>query len=855
MSTKAFQVRVDCDENTRAKLWQLTETFNRYVRLVLLKMLDMRAGRACANQGAADDFKLVFSSITSSQNAIAKMEAIGDPKWSTGKTGNPATREGQQQQASKDAVDYLRIHQLLDDEIQRIGGWIDTHPLDWENHLQSDAQLLQWRNSNTGFVGLDEESRKRIAKAQQPRRTGNQRSNIQAGNNGRDWKSIAADALKKSNPELKALDKARREHRWAAVVQSLHSRRIMFFDKERDLPKFANEFKRKTYEAAFAIIHGHEQKLADWRNRHKEWLAERREFEKENAAYMAVRPQFEEFEKQQAGATGKRRRRWHRYLAFLRSSPALAAWRGNPAVITPIPESGLARIRKARRNKRSATESEEFFKVNPELKALDEQHGRYEEEFVRRQVDRRFLDGFSLPPTLTLPQIPLHPCWYTFKKEVTYKNLEFKPKRRCAEGAMKVQLPFQNAQGKYKWISVCFRGTPRLLRLHNAAEIRIGKDKFTWHYQEPLRARPSKSSDVATGRPAEIKGVKLMFQPPKPNGVPYLAFTVALADRELSEKAKSFKDSSAKIAEGMISCAADLVMRHPHVAAVSVAVATAAEDGTVVPRIVCAGFITAGEIEHSGKHEGRVSRGPSLKHQAIHKQSLRVLRKGSRGAKGMARNRAFQDHVTNMREDACRKNARKLVDFARFGWPQAPADILVVENLKALRADARKERGINAAVINWARGHTAKWAKMCAKTEGLLFREEKAYWTSQVCSRCLRLGRRYTPCRNNESGKLEPRFGTVEKLFACPTPDCPIDVNADINASINLHLRLYGQFPNCRKDGNRIIVAGNSTTYAETESIVLDRLNKEAEWLEMTPGVRLPTEGQVGGRSEDEVPW
>jgi hypothetical protein len=33
------------------------------------------------------------------------------------------------------------------------------------------------------------------------------------------------------------------------------------------------------------------------------------------------------------------------------------------------------------------------------------------------------------------------------------------------------------------------------------------------------------------------------------------------------------------------------------------------------------------------------------------------------------------------------------------------------------------------------------------------------------------------------------RFGWVEKLFACPSPDCRYRANADHNASVNLHRR------------------------------------------------------------------
>ena len=59
--------------------------------------------------------------------------------------------------------------------------------------------------------------------------------------------------------------------------------------------------------------------------------------------------------------------------------------------------------------------------------------------------------------------------------------------------------------------------------------------------------------------------------------------------------------------------------------------------------------------------------------------------------------------------------------------------------------------------------------------------------TSQVCSRCGALGRRYSIARDKATGKPDIRFSWVEKLFACPS--CGYTANADHNASVNLHRR------------------------------------------------------------------
>jgi transposase len=81
----------------------------------------------------------------------------------------------------------------------------------------------------------------------------------------------------------------------------------------------------------------------------------------------------------------------------------------------------------------------------------------------------------------------------------------------------------------------------------------------------------------------------------------------------------------------------------------------------------------------------------------------------------------------------------------------------------------------------------------------------------------------------------------VEKLFACPTPGCQIDVNADLNASVNLHRRFYGGLPNVKKNGDAILIDGRTTTYQAIEHDVLHRLRAEAKWLAHAPNAELDT--------------
>lgn len=62
---------------------------------------------------------------------------------------------------------------------------------------------------------------------------------------------------------------------------------------------------------------------------------------------------------------------------------------------------------------------QEFWKVNPELEALDKLHGFYEREYVRRRKTKRNPDGFDHRPTFTMPDAYRHPRWFVFNAPQT----------------------------------------------------------------------------------------------------------------------------------------------------------------------------------------------------------------------------------------------------------------------------------------------------------------------------------------------------------------------------------------------------------------------------------------------------
>lgn len=220
------------------------------------------------------------------------------------------------------------------------------------------------------------------------------------------------------------------------------------------------------------------------------------------------------------------------------------------------------------------------------------------------------------------------------------------------------------------------------------------------------------------------------------------------------------------------------------------------------------------DIELHGKHIGRLVKGPDLAHIGQHKRKIKFLRR-LRGSpvKGEQSHIRLQKHIDDMGSDRFKKAARAIVNFAlnvagtsdRTGSIYPPADVLLVEKLGGSRKrgglipDAERERGINSALATWNRGQLVARLKEMAADAGLKVFEVPPHATSQVCSKCGALGRRYSVVRDEAACKTVIRFGWVEKLFACPNELCPgrdfkrpgrpFTCNADFNASVNIHRR------------------------------------------------------------------
>lgn len=650
--------------------------------------------------------------------------------------------------------------------------WLDVSSADraalWRTHRIFNERLCWVRRQVQRMARGDPDPR--YAEVFRAIRTAQGASAIMEAVTSVDWKPGAASG----------------ETGWRKLARELIAERTLLFDRERELPGLCrHRFHRRLFEAAFQLIHGHRELVKNWEKEHSEWQKAREKWERENPQYMAVRPQLAAFEAEH-GQAAKRRQRWHKWLAFLRSRPDLAAWRGGPAEVRAEDEAAKRRIQRARPNKRNKIEAEEFFKINPELKELDAKHGYYQREYVRPWAKRRNADGFKHPPTFTEPSAEKHPFWFQFMKDQGYKDLDLK------SGTIRLWVLISDgAKPEGKWRTFRFRADRRLGRVRNATQIAtIGTKKFSCTFED---------NALGIERPAEIRGAKLVFErggPDRkalPDGKIYLYFTLDTLDvpdmkcrlsisqkklEKYNKKGANWQWLVKKAREDLdgadpVTCAVDLGIRR-------LAAATVRRDGKIVKaRII--------------REDDRRAGGSRLPHIAAHKRTLADGR--SPRGKPVHREKSFvelQKHVTDMGEDRFKKGARRIVNFAR----QNGCDLIIMEKLAGLIPDAERERGINKSLVNWNRGHLAKWIKQLAADAGMRVVEVDPRYTSQLCSKCGAMGLRFSA--DHGQPQFDEGNGTKGgNLFACP--DCGYTANADHNASVNLHHRFYGELASVQR--------------------------------------------------------
>lgn len=639
------------------------------------------------------------------------------------------------------------------------------------------------------------------------------------------WKPATASKMLATKPPKDPVERKKAEKRTATLTRTMttlaaaSAKGRLAYVKSAERDGLPDSIFQPLIRDAVAYMSGHQELMAMWHAEHDAWVKEKATWEAkpEHALYLRLRPLFEQFEVAAGGKAAKRRGRWHLYLEWLAAHPTLAAWRGGPATVHRLSADARARIAKAKPWKKRSVEAAEFWAANPELAVLDRLHGTYEREFVRRRKTKKNPDGFDHRPTFTMPDAVLHPRWVLFNAPQTsppgYRNLTL-PEHRGELGSVELQLltgDKVDAEYPAGFVRVAFRPDTRLACFFSKPVKRVMRKGKGKGEEKDDRAFFFRDDQLRKTRPAQISGAKLLFTNIKLNGdgslksaTPFVVFACTIEDEPITELAKKIawsdtgettKSGKAKknrtLPKGLVTCAIDLGVRN-------------------------LGFITVAELGVDKKHrthrEARVLRsrnvhmdgGPSLAEIGSHKREIRRLRRlRGKPVKGEFSHRELQQHIDDMGTDRFKKAARAIVNYAlnvegardRKGKVFPRADVLVLEKLAGFVPDAERERGINRALVSWNRGQLVQRIQELAADAGFKGRvfEVHPAGTSQCCSRCGDLGRRYSVARVEETGKPEIRFGWVEKLFACAS--CGYRANADHNASVNLHHVFAGGEP------------------------------------------------------------
>lgn len=600
---------------------------------------------------------------------------------------------------------------------------------------------------------------------------------------------------------------------WADRAGRLSTEGTLLFDKRAFFGGLPPAMKQMIVREAVAYLRGYVSLVRRWQIQHQQWLDEKSAWEAvpEHRLYLALRPCFAAFETSVGGSLTRRRHRWDRYLTWLKQSPELTAWRGGPAVIYPVSEEGEKRIARGPRSRKSQLESEEFFKANPELKALDALHGFYERTFVRRRKTKRHMDGFDHKPTFTQPDAVIHPHWYIFSGPRTrpsgYRKLVL-PKKSGQTGSIELSLITAEKNGCHEtaWVQLRFRGDRRMRDIRPAVTVRqlnCGEKKGQ---MREISGYEVYDRTLKVWHPVEVKGARLMFdmKGKQPRAV-YLSFVLKTKSISFSEAARGIRwtetgevSESGKIRKrkllpaGLITCAAHLGVRH--FAYVTLAVG----DGDTA-HILRQRNLWLEREENAGRHMGRLQRGPSLAHIASHRQELTEKRSQmGRIPRGEAAHSKLRGHIANMAKDRYQQQARRIIDFAfnvesdidpKTKEPYPTADVLIIENMNNLVPNAERERGVNQMLVASNRTRLVKHLKEVAANVGLRVFEISPFGTSQVCSRCGALGRPYSVGSKGKDGRVAITFSPAGQLFACPS--CNYRASAAHNASANLHNRFY----------------------------------------------------------------
>lgn len=518
------------------------------------------------------------------------------------------------------------------------------------------------------------------------------------------------------------------------------------FDREVLTPGWGTAARRCLYDATGARLRSYWKLLENWHREHRTWLDRKAEFEQENRDYLeGFKSAFDAFYREEGQSDG-RRTRWVRYLEFLKAHPEFTAFRGlgdGQTVVLPSgPEYERALAEHQRRSRKIPTTGVELrflLEANPGLEALHEVDQEYRDKYLRESRKRRNADGFTVPPSFTLPDPLRHPVWMEFQRgDKGYELLELCQSGR--PGRLMLTLP-----GKKK-VELQFQGGDRMAELQPLAQpVEFGRDRyeFTWTDRQ-------KRSWLA-----QIQGIKLVFKrvrdlrerAVKP-GAPLLFFSLDLR-RQPEEPVPLDPEVTAAVDLG-IHIPAAVTVRH--------------RDGRMAVRLIRDKDLDAATATGDLRRE---------------KRRLSRRRRQSRryGPPTKGNSRRFQQHINASGDDRVKKLAEKIVSYA----VSRGAGTLIVEDLSGLTPRSAELRAINRSITGWLRARLLERLEQEAEEAGMKLDKVWPGQTSRVCHKCGSWGVRYD---RKPDG---PKFGPVGALFVCARDGCLKDFNADVNASFNLH--------------------------------------------------------------------
>lgn len=616
------------------------------------------------------------------------------------------------------------------------------------------------------------------------------------------------------------------------VVALLKKGKKMFSkdDLFEGLPRWAAEF---ILNDAVAFLSGFRALTTNWQIDKAAWQKDKDNWEAERADYMHVRPKLAEFDKANALNFSFRRKRWDKYIEFLKANPELAAWRGQPAVINHVSEADQERIKNAGNRERSGARAKGFFNANPELKALDSIHAEYEKRFAprTRKIGGKYLetDGFKLKPGFTLPDAAQHPRWLSINSENTnpvgYQNLVL-PSRKNAAGEISIRMLEERGEGGFKHFK--FKGDNRLSQITSEL-VKVERKKrisenteFTGDREagdkgavREKRAYTYYDDKTQMLAPAEIKSARLRFainSKNQPYRV-YLDFSVKRDTAEPSELAKNVTFVPVKLAGKSKSQTntPDAVVKVPKriklpdditVAFIHFGISTAAyavlatgRDGEM-PIIIDSRKLWLSHENNSG-WTGE----PKIRNILSHDRELRQmasnrpqLAKGEKFAPGL------REHINNMEMDRYKKTCRRIIDYAinreqrtnGHGVQLPRADIIIMGDFTGIEQSGENPRRLNRMIQLWKQPKMVELLKDLAPEAGLKCFETSSWGISTVCSRCSEIGKRFLVTKEKEKKSSQILFSKSGRHFACPA--CGYRENAEKNASLNLaNIIFYGK--------------------------------------------------------------